>query len=249
MSNPIFEHPILNSPYEYPAQHWELDEHGQPTQQIVERRRKAEFLTPIPKPKKRKGKATQQNLFASHDHSVKGQQYDPTPIINKLREAVDKWRELPNPNDWKVTPETARLLKHWRHHKFSGIRPFYCQVEAVKVAIWLTEVAPQSGKQGRFFLDHLADANNAANPELMRLALKLATGAGKITVMAMLIAWQTINAIRRRASKKFTRGFLIVAPGITIRDLQAYRKEPALDFHSNCRDHSVAVHEQEMSCW
>lgn len=34
----------------------------------------------------------------------------------------------------------------------------------------------------------------------------------------MLIAWQTINAIRRRASKKFTRGFLIVTPGITIRD-------------------------------
>ena len=28
--------PILNSPYEYPARHWELDEHGQPTQQIIE---------------------------------------------------------------------------------------------------------------------------------------------------------------------------------------------------------------------
>lgn len=52
----------------------------------------------------------------------------------------------------------------------------------------------------------------------MRLALKLATGAGKTTVMAMLIAWQTINAVRRRGSKKFTRGFLVVAPGITIRD-------------------------------
>jgi type III restriction enzyme len=59
-------------------------------------------------------------------------------------------------------------------------------------------------------LDHLASANNDANPELMRLALKLATGAGKTTVMAMLIAWQTINAVRRPGSKKFTRGFLIV---------------------------------------
>ena len=57
-----------------------------------------------------------------------------------------------------------------------------------------------------------------ANPELMRLALKLATGAGKTTVMAMLIAWQTVNAVRRPNSKKFTRGFLIVAPGLTIRD-------------------------------
>jgi type III restriction enzyme len=67
----------------------------------------------------------------------------------------------------------------------------------------------------------------------MRLALKLATGAGKTTVMAMLIAWQTINAVRRPNSNKFTRGFLIVAPGLTIRDrleirfprVQRYRVE------------------------
>ena len=52
----------------------------------------------------------------------------------------------------------------------------------------------------------------------MRLALKLATGAGKTTVMAMLIAWQTINAVRHPNSKKFTRGFLVVAPGLTIKD-------------------------------
>src|SRR6185503_13676266 len=51
-----------------------------------------------------------------------------------------------------------------------------------------------------------------------RLALKLATGAGKTTVMAMLIAWQTVNAVRRPGSKHFTRGFLVVAPGLTIRD-------------------------------
>jgi type III restriction enzyme len=49
-------------------------------------------------------------------------------------------------------------------------------------------------------------------------ASKLATGAGKTTVMALLIAWQTVNAVRRRASKRFTRGFLIVTPGLTIRD-------------------------------
>ena len=36
--------------------------------------------------------------------------------------------------------------------------------------------------------------------------------------MAMLIAWQTINAVRRPNSKKFTRGFLVVTPGLTIRD-------------------------------
>ena len=52
----------------------------------------------------------------------------------------------------------------------------------------------------------------------MRLALKLATGAGKTTVMAMLIAWQTVNAVRRPQSSRFSRGFLVVAPGITIKD-------------------------------
>jgi type III restriction enzyme len=218
--NLFFERPILNSPYQYPSRHWELDPQGQPTQKIIENRRRAEFITPIPKPKKQKKSPQQQKLIFDEGKklSTQQQQYDPTPIINELRHYVDQWRILPNPADWQVTPETARLLQHWRHHNFSNIRPFFCQVEAVETAIWLSEVAPNIGKIGRKFLDHLANANNEANPELMRLALKLATGAGKTTVMAMFIAWQTINAVRRPQSKKFTRGFLVVAPGLTIKD-------------------------------
>jgi hypothetical protein len=150
--------------------------------------------------------------------STEKQQYDPTSMINELRHHVDQWRNLPNPNSWQVTPETARLLQHWRHHSFGDVRPFFCQLEAVETTIWLTEVAPQTGKTGKRFLEHLASANKDAHPELIRLALKLATGAGKTTVMAMLIAWQTINAVRRPQSNKFSRGFLIVAPGLTIRD-------------------------------
>ena len=142
------------------------------------------------------------------------QRYDHTAIISSVRQQVDAWRKLPNTNDWRVTPETARLLQHWRHHDFGSIRPFFCQVEAVETVIWLTEVAPQAGKVGESFIDHLTDANNEANPELMRRALKLATGAGKTTVMAMLITWQTINAVRRPQSKRFTRGFLVVASGL-----------------------------------
>ncbi len=117
-----------------------------------------------------------------------------------------------------VTPNTARLLKHWRYHEFNGIRPFFCQVEAVEIAIWLTEVAPKLGARGKKFLDYLDNVNADANPGLIRLSLKLATGAGKTTVMSMLIAWQTINAVRQPGSKRFTRGFLIVAPGLTIKD-------------------------------
>jgi len=91
-------------------------------------------------------------------------------------------------------------------------------VEAVETAIWLTEVAPKLGPRTAKFWEHIKGANAQANPELLRLALKLATGAGKTTVMAMLIAWQTVNAVRHPNSKTFSRGFLIVAPGITIRD-------------------------------
>ena len=79
-------------------------------------------------------------------------------------------------------------------------------------------MAPRTGRAGKGFLDHLANANHDANPNLPRLALKLATGTGKTTVMAMLIAWQTINAVRRPQSRRFTRGFLVVTPGITIKD-------------------------------
>ena len=220
MHNAFFDHPVLNSPYDYPARHWELDASGQPTQQIIETRRRAEFITPIPKPKKRKRSSAQQEFVFDEGKglSTKEQQYDPTSIINEIRQYVDKWRAWPNPADWKVTPETARLLQHWRHHRFSDIRPFFCQVEAVETAIWLTEVAPRSPKMHKRFLDHLVAANEQANPELLRLALKLATGTGKTTVMAMLIAWQTVNSVRRPNSKKFTRGFLVVTPGLTIRD-------------------------------
>lgn len=218
MSNPFFDQPILNSPYEYPRKHWELDAQGQPTQRIIERRRRAEFITPIPKPKKRKRATKQEEMVFDEGKglSTQRQQYDITSIINEVRQHVDGWRTLP-PSAWQVTPETARLLQHWRHHNFGGIRPFFCQVEAVETAIWLMEVAPHNAA-GKRLLDHLAAANRDANPGLMRLALKLATGAGKTTVMAMLIAWQTINAVRRPNSKFFTRGFLVVSPGLTIKD-------------------------------
>ena len=222
MPNQFFEQPILNSPYAYPGRHWELDADGQPTNLILESRRRSAFVTPVPKPKKRRrSDATKQSELGFKDDeglSTPQQQYDPNAIANEIRQYVDQWRQLPNPDQWQVTPETARLLQHWRHYPFPGIRPFFCQIEAVETAIWLAEVAPHQGERGKKFLDYLKAANEQANPELFRIALKLATGAGKTTVIAMLLAWQTVNAVRRPASKLFTRGFLICTPGITIRD-------------------------------
>ncbi len=152
MSNPFFERPILNSPYACPTRHWELDEQGQPTQRTLESRRRAEFITPIPKPRKQKAVKQQQLIYdEGKGLSTKEQQYDPTPVINRLRQHVEQWRRVPNPSSWQVTPETARLLQHWRSHPFSSVRPFFCQLEAVETAIWLTEVAPQAGKAAKVF--------------------------------------------------------------------------------------------------
>ena len=220
MDDPFFEQPILNSPYAYPSRHWELDVTGQPTGKLIASRRRAEFITPIPKPRRRIGVPEQAGLAFDEGKglSTTTRQYDHTTVVNGIRREVDQWRVLPRPDQWRVMPETARLLQHWRHHRFSDIRPFFCQLEAVETAIWLTEVAPRSGPAGKRFMEHLENAAAEANPGLLRLALNLATGAGKTTVMAMLIAWQTINAVRHPQSKRFTRGFLVVATGLTIRD-------------------------------
>jgi len=112
MDDRFFEAPILNSPYEYPSQHWELDEQGQPTQQIIESRRGAEFITPIPKPRRRRAAAEQEQMVFDEGLglSTKDQQYDITGNINEIRRHVSQWRSLPNsctpwPNLWgTITP-------------------------------------------------------------------------------------------------------------------------------------------------
>ena len=153
--NRFFDNPILDSPYERPARHWELGPDGQPTQNVVERRRRAAFISPIPKPKKRgggkggvAGQESQEALIFDEGKglSTREQQYERhAEIINGVRREVDAWRQLPDPHQWRVTPETARLLRHRRDHRFTGVRPFLCQVEAIETVIWLTEVAPRAG--------------------------------------------------------------------------------------------------------
>ena len=164
--------------------------------------------------------------------STEATELNPSPVVNDLRQTLAAWRALPNPSQWMVSPTTQRLLQHWRSlqaDEGQRIRAFFCQLEAVEAAIWLSEVAPQAGPRGKRFLDWIAVANNfalqpegapasKARPDLARVAFKLATGAGKTTVMAMLIAWQTLNAVRSPSSKRFSKAFLVVAPGITIRD-------------------------------
>lgn len=220
MSQSFFDHPILNSPYDPPSRYHALDDDGQPMEQPpIDGRRPCDFITPVPKPKRRPAKAAQSSMVFEDVAGLSDadQEYNPKPIINEIRAHVATWRSLPSDRDWGVTPATARLLHYWRRTEVEGLRPFFCQVEAVETVIWLTEVA-RTQKRYAHIWKHIEGANQQSSPDLLRLAMKMATGAGKTTVMAMVIAWQTVNAVRSPTSSYFSRGFLIVAPGITIKD-------------------------------
>jgi len=110
---------------------------------------------------------------------------------------------------------TERLLRYWgkpdRERKL-----FFCQIEALETAIYLSEVASHYGDA--WIENELREENAAFSSGLPRLAFKMATGSGKTVVMAMLIAWQALNKLENRQDRRFSDAFLIVTPGITIRD-------------------------------
>jgi len=245
----FFDQPILNSPYSIPKIHWELDDDGHPTDREISARRKSALWTALPGASSTPSRTQASMDLGGEGLSTDATEFNPSPVVNDLRTEIDTWRNLPNPSQWKVTPITQRLLQHWRAIQKDDrqtIRPFFCQLEAVEAAIWLAEVAPQMGKRGKRFLNWINTANNfaiqpdgaeptASTPDLTRIAFKLATGAGKTTVMAMLITWQALNAVRAANSKRFSKGFLIVAPGITIRDrLRVLQPNDAESYYRRC---------------
>jgi type III restriction enzyme len=195
------DNPIINSPFERPQWHFELDDEGQPTGKKLPDRRESVQVVPVPAAKRR---GPRQRELALEEKTTSN------TLVNAIRKDVDQWRELP-PSQWGVTPETQRLLLHWRDPHRER-KQFFCQREAIETLIWLTEVAPKK------FSEDIKNANAEANPGLYRLACKMATGAGKTSVMAMIIAWQAVNKARRPNAKNFSDAFLIVTPGITIRD-------------------------------
>jgi type III restriction enzyme len=204
------DNPILNSPFRKPDRHWELDAKGMPTGNAVEGRRDSAYIMPIPQSRRTVGQEEQLTLDVEGAVATKA-----NDLVNNIRGRVDEWRKL-SAGQWGVTYETQRLLGHWR--ETGRDKPlFFCQVEAAETIIWLTEVAPKN-KATQELAKAIAAHSDGANPGLFRLAMKLATGAGKTTVMAMLMAWHAVNKARRPNSRTFTDAFLIVTPGITIKD-------------------------------
>ena len=138
----FFENPILNSPYEYPCRHWEMDADNKPTGKVIERRRESSNRTPIATPRN-KGEGVQTSQGDLFNEVLNDVAYRENELVNSIRTEVTAWRKLPESN-WNVTAETARLLKHWRHYDFPSYRPFFCQLEAIETLIWLIEVAPST---------------------------------------------------------------------------------------------------------
>ena len=204
MSQTVIENPVINSPFTEPARHFRFTDEGI-SDEIIEERRSSSYFIPIARPKK-KGKQLALDTDWTQDRIEENR------FVNRVRERVKQWRL----GGYVGTTATTRhLLEYWNDEERER-RLFFCQIEALETAIYITEVA---GKYGDAWIENtLREANDSSNPGLPRMAFKMATGSGKTVVMAMLIAWQALNKLANPQDARFTDTFLIVTPGITIRD-------------------------------
>jgi len=202
----VIENPVINSPFQEPGRHFKFTDEGI-TNEVIEGRRASSYFVPIAQPRKKKG--SKQLVF---DTEWTQDRIEENKLVNQIRARVALWREG---GYIGVTPTTSRLLAYWtdpdREKKL-----FFCQIEALETAIYLTEVAHKYGDA--WIENELRDANDSSNPGLPRIAFKMATGSGKTVVMAMLIAWHTLNKLANPQDARFGDTFLIITPGITIRD-------------------------------
>jgi len=203
--NVVIENPVINSPFKEPCRHFKFDDDGI-TNEIAGTRRVSAYFVPIAQPRKR---SKNQLLF---DTEWTKDRLEENAMINRIRSRVALWRQGGYPG---VTRTTARLLEYWTNPRRDN-KLFFCQIEALETIIYLAEAAKKYGDA--WIENALTEANENANPGVFRIALKMATGSGKTVVMGMLIAWHTLNKITNQQDSRFSDTFLIVTPGITIKD-------------------------------
>jgi len=207
MRQVVIENPVLNSPFDEPTRHFKFTDEGI-TDEVVNERRISTYFTPVAPTKKRKSK-DQLGLF---DTEWTEDRMEENIFINQVRDSLVRWRKGGYQG---ITRTTAKLLEYW-HNPERDRKLFFCQIEAMETAIYITEVA---NKYSDAWIENdLRRFNEDANTGLYRIAFKMATGSGKTVVMAMLIAWHTLNKLANTTDQRFSDTFLIVTPGITIRD-------------------------------
>ncbi len=205
MRQVVIANPVINSPFEEPQRHFRFAKDGI-TDEIVSSRRKSSYFMPIARPKKKGG---QMGLFTEWTED----RIEENQFINEVRARVSLWRK----GGYQGIEGTLakRLLGYWQRPDRER-RLFFCQIEALETVIYITQVAQRFGDT--WIENRLREFNQDANPLLYRVALKMATGSGKTTVMAMLIAWHALSKLANPQDSRFSDAFLIVTPGITIRD-------------------------------
>ena len=216
--------PILNNPYELPLLHYWTNPLGELDYDRIEHGRRlfVPGLQSIPVAQK-----DQEEMFSMQEEHADCAHHP----VNRLRREVATWRFEGYPQTTRITRE---LLHFWfaNPERDASRRLFFAQQEAIETAIWLNEVADKSNP-GTFALRELADANAAHSAGLPRQAFKMATGTGKTVVMAALIVYHFFNRQEYRNDTRFADNFLIVSPGITIRDrLGVLRVNPRQDASS-----------------
>ncbi len=206
MADVVIKNPVINSPFAEPVRYFEFGERGITGQIVDGSRRESSYFVPI-------ASGRRQSPQLSLEAEWTKERLRPNDFVNRVRERVGRWRTGGHTG---VTPTTARLLQYWTDPSRDR-KLFFCQIEAVESAIYVAEVASKYGDA--WIANELRDANGVGgNPDLFRIALKMATGSGKTVVMGMLIAWQALNKLASPQDARFTDAFLIVCPGITIRD-------------------------------
>jgi type III restriction enzyme len=198
--------PVIDSPFVAPARHFKFED-GEITGEIAEGRRPSQYFMAVPAPRRKTKAAKQTSLEGfAEDKVVENSE------INYLRMKVGHWRSQGYPGAASVS---KRLLRHWTDENRER-KLFFCQVEALETAIYITEAADKLGDTRP--KSYLREVNAESNAGLPRMAFKMATGSGKTVVMAMLIAWHMLNKAANPQDGRFSDAFLLVAPGITIRD-------------------------------
>lgn len=205
MPQVVIDNPVINSPFEEPTRHFRFDDDGI-TDDIVDARRVSAYFIPIAQTRKKDAKQLKFDTEWTKDR------IEENKLVNRIRQRVTMWRQGGYVG---VTPVTASLLAYWtdpdRERKL-----FFCQTEALETAIYVTEVARKYGDA--WIENALREGNDSSNPGLPRIAFKMATGSGKTVVMAMLIAWHALNKLANAQDARFSDTFLLITPGITIRD-------------------------------
>ena len=200
------DNPILNSPYSEPTRHFRFDANNQITNVIDERAARQQLFSP--------DRRAEEEGRTGPVRRVGGEERPKATTST----ASGNWCSSGATRVGRTSPRSPAPCSNTGTRKTACGRLFFCQLEALETLIFITEVAKQT-KYGEDWIEkYLREKAAEAGTELFRVACKMATGSGKTVVMSMLIAWQVLNKRRYPRDNRFTDAFLVVAPGITIRD-------------------------------